>query len=110
MKDKRTTQQNKALHKYCEMLAESLNDAGLDLRKTLRHDIEVPWTKDLVKEYLWRPIQEAMTEKESTTDLTTVEPSEIHTVLSRHLGEKFGIYVPWPSQESQDETAKPNSL
>lgn len=97
--EKRTLKQNKSLHKYCEMLAEALNDAGYDMRKTLKHDFEIPWNKERVKEFLWKPIQEAMTDKESTTELDTVEPSAIHAVLSRHLGERFGLYVPWPSKE-----------
>lgn len=94
----RTSQQNKAMWKYFELLAKELNDAGYDMRKTLKHDIEIPWTKNSIHDHLWKPIQEAMTDKESTTELDTVEPSAIHTVLSRHLGERFGIYVPWPSR------------
>ena len=101
--DKRTIQQNKAMHKYFELLAEALNDAGLDVQKTLKHDIEIPWNRNLIKELIWRPVQEAMTDKESTTELDTVEPSAIHAVLSRHLGEKFGIFVPWPCWEDQED-------
>ena len=93
----RTPKQNKALHKYFTLLADALNSAGLDMRKTLRNDIEIPWDEYNVKEFLWRPIQEAMTGKHSTTELTTAEPSEIYAVLDRHLGEKFGIHVSWPS-------------
>lgn len=99
--DNRTLQQNRALHKYCELLAEALNDAGYDMRKTLKHDIEIPWNKNRVKEFLWKPIMETMTDKESTAELDTVEPSAIHAVLSRHLGEKLGVYVPWPSKEDR---------
>ena len=33
----RTLTQNKALHFYYEHLAQELNDAGLDIQKTLRH-------------------------------------------------------------------------
>jgi regulator of sigma D len=32
----RTQTQNKALHKYCQMLADKLNDAGLDMKQTLK--------------------------------------------------------------------------
>ena len=98
---RRTGQQNKALHKFCEMLAEALNDAGYTVQKTLRHDVDIPWNKDLVKELLWKPIQVAMTDKESTTELTTVEPSQIYEVLNLHLGEKLKIHVEWPSEETK---------
>ncbi|MCR4307158.1 MAG: hypothetical protein NUV80_01200 [Candidatus Berkelbacteria bacterium] len=93
----RTSQQNKALWKYFELLAEALNDAGFDIRKTLKQDIDIPWTKNSVHDYLWIPVLKAMTDKESTTDMNTVEPSEVYEVLTRHLGEKTGVFVEWPS-------------
>ena len=99
----RTIQQNKSLHLFCDMLAQAFNDAGLDVQKTLRHDIEIPWNGTLVKELIWRPVQEAMTDKHSTTELDRIEPSQIYEVLSRHLGEKFGLHVPFPSEETQSE-------
>ncbi len=99
----RTLQQNKSLHLYCEMVAEALNDAGFDMRRTLKHDVEIPWTKDTVKDYLWRPIQEALLQKESTTELDTAEPSKVYEILSRHLAQKLGISVVWPDRFSQAE-------
>lgn len=98
MTDQRTQKQNKSLHKFCEMLAEALNDAGYDMKKVLKPGVEIPWTKESVKNYLWRPIQDAMYDKDSTTELDTVEPSEIHKVLMRHISSKFGIDVPWPNR------------
>jgi len=99
----RTIQQNKSLHLWCTMLADAFNDAGLDVQKTLRHDVEIPWNAALVKELIYRPVMEAMTGKESTTELDRIEPSQVFEVLNRHLGEKFKIHVPWPSEESQQE-------
>lgn len=96
----RTPTQNKALHKFFELLADSLNDAGWNVQKTLRHDVEIPWNPTLVKELIWRPVQEAMTEKHSTTELDRMEPSQIYEVLNLHLGEKLGIHVPFPSEET----------
>lgn len=97
----RTPLQNKSLHKYYALLSVALNEAGLDVQKTLRHDVEIPWNETLVKELIWRPVQEAMTDKYSTTELDRVEPSQIYEVLNRHLSEKFGIHVPWPCEETQ---------
>lgn len=98
----RTLTQNRALHLFCQWLADTLNDAGYDMRKTLREDVDVPWTQTSVKEYLWRPIQLAMTEKKSTTEITTVEPTDIHAVLSRHLGQRLGIQCPeWPKRDQE---------
>lgn len=98
----RTLTQNAAMHLFFGWLADSLNDAGYDMRKTLRNDIDIPWTPASVKEHLWRPIQKAMTEKHSTTEITTVEPTAIHEVLSRHLGERLGVTCPpWPKRDQE---------
>ena len=99
---RRTNQQNRALHLFCKNTATVLNDAGYSVAKTLRHDVEIPWNATLVKELLWRVVQEAMTGKHSTTELNTVDPSEIYEVLNRHLGERLGVHVEWPSEETYD--------
>ena len=98
---RRTNQQNRALHLFCKNTATVLNDSGYSVAKTLRHDVEIPWNATLVKELLWRVIQEAMTGKHSTTELNTVDPSEIYEVLNRHLGERLGVHVEWPSEETR---------
>ena len=95
----RTSTQNKALHLYFELLADELNSAGLDMKKTLKQTVDIPWSKETVKDYLWRPIQNAQLEKESTTELTTDEINKVYEVLNRHLGEKLQIHVPFPSSE-----------
>lgn len=95
---KRTLQQNRAMHLFFRMQADALNDAGLDMKRTLEPGVDIPWTAENVKNHLWRPIQDAMLNKESTTELDTVDPSKIHKVLTRHLSDEFGIYVPWPDR------------
>ena len=97
----RTDIQNNALHLYFQMLSDALNMAGLDMKKTLKPEIDIPWSKETVKDYLWRPIQEAMTGKASTTELDKLEPSDIYMVLDRHLSEKFGIHVEWPKNQER---------
>lgn len=95
----RTNQQNKALHVLFRLLADTLNEHGLDMRKTLKPDVEIPWAAGGVKEYIWRPIQEAQLGKKSTTQLTTVEIDEVFDTINKHLGEKFNLHVPFPSIE-----------
>lgn len=67
--------------------------------------VETPWTKGLVKELIWRPVQKAMTGEESTTQMNTVDPSEIHAVVNEHIGKltEGNINVPWPSEENRNE-------
>lgn len=95
--EKRTSRQNKSLHLLFEMLADELNDAGLDMKKVLKPGVDIPWTKESIKEYIWRPIQQAQLSKKSTTELTTKEIDSVFDTINRHLGEKFGIHVPFPS-------------
>lgn len=95
----RTVQQNKALHVLFNLLANTLNDSGLDMRKTLKPAIDIPWSGNSVKEYLWRPIQKAQVSKQSTTELTTVEIDAIFDTINKYLGDKFALHVPFPSIE-----------
>ncbi len=98
--EKRTVLQNAALHKGFTLLAESLNDAGYEMKSVLSvKEVDIPWTDVSIKEVLFRPIMVAMLDKHSTTELSTKEISEVWLVLTRHLGEHFGIDVPFPSNE-----------
>jgi len=99
----RTSQQNKAIHLFCGLLARELNDAGLDMRVVLKPTIQIPWNMETVKRDLWKPIQLAMLSKDSTTDLDTTEVSKVYDVLMRHLGERFGVELDFPSVESTEE-------
>jgi hypothetical protein len=95
----RTLTQNRALHKYCDLLACALNEAGLDQRKVLKPSVDIPWTMDAVKTGLWKPVQEAVTGLKSTTNPEASQYSAIYEVLNNHLSSKLGIYVGWPSKD-----------
>lgn len=96
----RTTKQNNSLHLFFTHLADSLNGAGLDMRKTLREGIDIPWNAKSVKEYLWRPIMHSQLGKESTTELTTGEIDQVFDTMNRLLAQKFGLHIEFPSEES----------
>jgi len=83
-----------------DILAEELNDSGYDMRRTLKESIDIPWSTTSVKEYLWRPVQKAQVGKESTTELTTKEIDAVFDTINRHLGQKFGISIQFPSISS----------
>lgn len=99
----RTTRQNRAIHLMFTQLAQSLNDHGLDMRKTLKPEVDIPWDGRTVKEYIWRPIQKAVLGKKSTTELTTKEIDGVFEIINKHLGEKFGIEIQFPSIETMME-------
>lgn len=47
-KPQRSITQNRAIHKYFVMLAESLNNAALDVLTVLNSDVEIEWNSELV--------------------------------------------------------------
>lgn len=103
---KRTITQNSALHLYFQQLADALTSAGLDMRVVLKPDIDIRWTKESVKEYLWKPVMETMFGNKSTTEMTTTDIDAIFEIITKHLGEKFGEfvgYLPFPSVETMME-------
>ena len=98
----RTSQQNRGLHKDCALIAEKLNDAGLDMRTMVKPHINIPWTTESVKECIWKPIMKAMYGHASTTQLAKLEGEieKIHEVIMRELGEKHGIeYHDFPHEK-----------
>ncbi len=98
---KRTPPQNASLHVYCTLLAKALNEAGYDVGTTIQ--VPVDFTKDTVKEYMVRPIMTALhPDKDSTTQLDTVEIQNVYEHLNRLTAEKFGISIPWPDKNADD--------
>jgi hypothetical protein len=78
-----------------ELLADALNESGYDVKTVIKAD--VPWTKENVKECLWKPLQEAQLGKKSTTELTTKEIDQVYETLNRTLSGAGIRYVPFPS-------------
>ncbi|MDT8282527.1 MAG: hypothetical protein RQ982_06890 [Gammaproteobacteria bacterium] len=98
-KRQRTKLQNRSCHQYFSLLSDALNDAGLDMKKVLKPEIAIPWTDVSVKNHIWRPIQIAMLDKDSTTELEAGEVSRVYDVVDRHLSGKLGIHVPFPARD-----------
>lgn len=102
---RRTEAQNNALHLYFEQIAQALNHEGYDVRIVLQviaeKGVDMMWSKELVKELLWRSIQKKYTGKKSTTELDSIkEITDIYDMLNKWLGENFQIHVPFPSMET----------
>lgn len=100
MEKQRTIKQNKSLHLWFRLLADTLNEAGLDMRTVLKPEINIEWNDKTIKEYIYKPILNAMLLKKSTTEMTTKDIDKVWETINLHLGEKFGIEVPpIPSEE-----------
>ena len=94
----RTLQQNSAMYKYFQLLADALNEAGMEIHmEYLGKTAEIPWTPTAVKERLWLPIMQSMFDIKSTAKLDRKQVSEVYEVLSRWLATERGILLDFPS-------------
>lgn len=102
-KGKRTEKQNAALHKYFELVAEAMNDAGYSVQAVLQKKMEIEWNPRLIKEILWRPAQQVILGVKSTTELDKQgDIDKVYDHLNRHLSEKFFVHIPFPKKSIQE--------
>lgn len=97
---KRTLAQNRALHLWFAQLAQTLNEQGMTIQKTLQATADVEWNGTTIKELLFRPLMKAQLMKDSTTELTTKEIDEVFDTISKYLGENIGVHQSFPSIET----------
>ena len=103
IKATRSNSQNNAIHRWCHMQAILLNDYGFErhvyfeLLRQVGYDI--PWSQETVKEHIWRIVQIAMYDKESTTALHTDEVGEVHKNIVRIMNQMNQPCVDFPSMK-----------
>ena len=89
MSDQRTVQQNRALHKWLELLAQELNDSGQSMGDGLLIRLPISYSKELMKELIVRPYMEKRyfdTNGDpitSTAKLSTLEMQDLYKNLDR---------------------------
>ena len=98
---KRSSQANKALHVLFQNISYELNRLGLEFtfRGIKGMDIQTTYSPEIVKNFLWRPLQDALLKKESTTQLTHNDISLIFEILGKWFSEN-GVEINFPSIES----------
>lgn len=105
----RTSQQNKALHKWLTLLAEELKDKDVPVEVLSRKVIELDWTMELLKIF-WRDIQKKEFGEFSTTKLKRYNQIDlIYDIFNRWLIEECKNYPiqvpPFPCKELREEEA-----
>lgn len=102
-KQQRSTQQNKALHKHCDLVAKECNEIGFTYSEYIRQrpKLEMPWTMERVKD-LWRTAAYHMYGHTSTSQITTDQIDKIYDVVNKAIAEITGVHVPFPSIEEYD--------
>src|SRR3990167_10868598 len=96
-----TRQQQNALHLFYELLSKEFQKEGITMTTVLsKFVIDTPATKYTVKELMWKPLQLALTGKESTTKLLKKEEIDlVYESINKFTSENWGIHIPFPSQE-----------
>jgi len=100
-KKTRTLTQNKALHKWFELISDELNDQG----ETFHYfgvsgkEFEMRFTPEIVKDFIIKPIIKTMFKHDSTTKLDTKQINEVIDVINKFMSSK-GVYLPFPSIQS----------
>lgn len=95
----RSWRQNRALHLFFEQVSKELNDLGIPFvyHGLKGMEMETSWTKDLFKNFVWKPIQKVMFGTESTTKLTTKQIDKIFEVINKFFAERR-IEITFPNQ------------
>jgi hypothetical protein len=79
-------------------MAEDLTNAGYTLQVVCKLPIKL--TQDNFKENVVKPVMKALhPDKTSTTELTTIELTEVYDAVNLAIGEKFGVSRLFPSEE-----------
>lgn len=97
IKETRSSQQNRALHKYFTLIADELNELGQEFCYTgiSGKELSLQYTPTIIKEMFWKPIQMTMFETNTTTKLTTEQMNLIIEVFSKFFAER-GVELNFP--------------
>ena len=80
-----------------------LLDYVLECKKELVEpdSVEIPWTPKLVKDVIWRNIQVAVVDKESTTKLNNEEVTKVYEAVNYYLVDRFKLEsIEFPCKDS----------
>jgi len=94
--DKRTSQQNKALHLFFTWISDILNETGNTFINAM--GIETLFTPILIKEIYWKPLQKQLYGADSTTKLNTEQINIIADSIILHFSE-VGFTFEFPSMQ-----------
>lgn len=97
----RSIKQNRSLHKFFMMLSDELNNLGIEYQYIgiSGRQFSLMYTLDLVKQFIWKPIQVALFDFESTTKLDTIQMNQIIDVITKFFADR-GVVITFPSMDS----------
>ena len=100
LSNSRSSQQNRALHKFFIIISNELNDLGMEFHYygVKGQELTTRYTADIVKNHFWRPIQKTLFNIESTKKINTKQMNEIIDVVVKFFAEQ-GLYIEFPNRE-----------
>jgi len=99
--DIRTVQQNKALHKWCSLIAEVLNSHNLYMTGVFGN--EILWTMDLVKTQIIKATIRKVFDIDSTTKLKRKEIDRLIDFVTIAFANKGVEIPPFPNKKLWEE-------
>jgi len=103
--DMRTVTQNRAIHLWCNMLANAMNNQNMVIQDVIR--LNTKWDMLKVKEMIFKPVVKSLYTKDSTTKLNKDEFELIIDIIIIALSYKGVENIPdFPSRESLEFTDK----
>jgi hypothetical protein len=96
IKSLRTTQQERAVRKYYQLMADALNNGGYEFEDVLT--VPVSWSPDLFKLLIWDKVREAATQKTSNAKMDNEDLNKTYDILNKFFSTKFGLHVPFPDR------------
>lgn len=98
----RTNKQNNALHLYFDMISKQFNNLGWQynyVNPFTGEIVEIPWDLELIKKYVWKPLQFELFGFDKTSSLSTDGINQIIKILDQHFAQK-GIDIEFPNWQS----------
>lgn len=91
-------QQKKAI----ELFFQIISDEHMNLGLTISHNVngftyELPVTRVMVKELIWKPVQESLFNTTSTSDLDTYQLNQMIDIFIKFFGER-GVQIQFPNE------------
>lgn len=100
----KTDRQRASLHVWLEQCANVLNDNAIEktsvIEKLQTRGIDTLWTKESLKQDVYKPIFEKVTGgKMSTEDASTTDHNVVYMGLTKWVAQEFGVTLPpWPTE------------
>jgi len=110
LENPKTDAQRNAVHLWIRLVAQLLNDSGIDKRvvihKMATRGLDTQWTPESFKADVYKPIFQAVAAKQSTEQASTTDHDIVIQGISKWLAQEFGIVCPpFPDRYSQSEGA-----